>query len=177
MRTFFAVTITASLIVWNLAFALGAYHAVFYYRLFQIFVASSVLLVGSVLLHRSVRVQPWFQALLSIPLFWFVVHAIVPVTAATGAWHRVDQVLAWLTLASVPVTLLALVRIMVPDFFALPAVRLKALAIVIICLVAVAGFLVGHFNNHFTICRDYVVAGDNEPSDCRPTPGTPAPSP
>jgi hypothetical protein len=42
LRTFFATTIAASLLVWDLTFSLGAYHTVFYYRLFQILVASTV---------------------------------------------------------------------------------------------------------------------------------------
>jgi hypothetical protein len=177
LRAFFATTITASLVVWDLAFALGAYHAVFYYRLFQIFVVSTVLQIGSIMLHRSIRVRQWMRVVLCVPLAWFVVHAFAPVAVSTGAWRRVDQVLGWLTLAIVPVILLALVRIMVPGYFALPARRLKVLAVVIICVVAAAGFLVGQFNNHFTTCHDYVIAGDDEPADCRPTPGTPAPSP
>ncbi|HEY7176978.1 MAG TPA: hypothetical protein VH442_18860 [Micromonosporaceae bacterium] len=177
LRAFFATTIAASLLVWDLAYSLGAYHTVFYYRLFHIFVASTVLLIGSVVLRKDLRVRPWMRVLLAVPLTWFVARAIKPINEAGSALHDIDTTLTWLTLATVPFTLWALIRIMAPGLFGLPARRLKALTFLVITVIGLTGFFVGQFNNHFTTCHDYVVAGDNEPSDCRPTPGTPAPSP
>jgi hypothetical protein len=177
LRAFFATTIAASLLVWDLAYSLGAYHTVFYYRLFHIFVASTVLLIGSVVLRKDVRVRSWMRVLLAIPMAWFVARAIKPISEAGSALHVLDTTLTWLTLATVPFTLWALIRIMAPGLFGLPARRLKALAFLVITVIGLTGFFVGQFNNHFTTCHDYVVAGDDEPSNCRPTPGTPAPSP
>ncbi|HEU0237784.1 MAG TPA: hypothetical protein VFR11_00695 [Micromonosporaceae bacterium] len=176
-RAFFATTIAASLLIWDLAFALGAYHTVFYYRLFQIFVVSTVLLLGSIVLRREMRVWWWTRVVLCIPVLWFVLRGIAPIYRSTGPLHVIEQTLTWLTLATVPLTLWALVRVMAPGLFEMRARRVRALVIVIISVVAIAGFVVGQFNSHFTNCRDYVVAGDDEPSHCRPTPGTPAPSP
>jgi len=61
LRAFFASTIALSLVVRDLTLSLGAYHTVFYYRLFQILVASTVLLHGAVVLRRDVRVRPWMH--------------------------------------------------------------------------------------------------------------------
>jgi len=176
-RAFFATTIAASLLIWDLAFVLGAYHTVFYYRLFQIFVVSTVLLLGSIVLRHKMRVWWWTRVVLCIPVVWFVLRGIAPIYRSTGPLHVIEQTLTWLTLATVPLTLWALVRVMAPGLFEMRARRIRALVIVIISVVAIAGFVVGQFNSHFTTCRDYVVAGDDEPSKCRPTPGIPAPSP
>ena len=175
LRTFFATTIAASLLVWDLTFSLGAYHTVFYYRLFQILVASTVLLSGALVLRREVRVRPWMLALLTVPLLWFLNRAFAPFGRGSDANHVVDLILMGLTLASLPFTLVAIARILSPDYFALPARRLKAVAVAIIIFVGVAGFLVGQFNYEFTTCHDYVIAGDNEPSNCRNAPTTPPP--
>jgi hypothetical protein len=175
LRAFFATTIAASVLVWDLTFSLGAYHTVFYYRLFQILVASTVLLLGTVVLRRDVRVRPWTLAILAIPLLWFINRAVAPFGRGSDANHVVDTILIGLTLASLPFTLVALARILSPDYFALPALRLKAAAVAIIVLVGVAGFLVGQFNYVFTTCHEYVIAGNDTPSDCRNVPATPSP--
>jgi hypothetical protein len=176
LRAFFATTIGASLLVWDLAFSLGAYHTVFYYRLFQILVASTVLLVGAVVLHRDVKARPWMLALLAIPFLWLISRVVAPFGRGSDANHVVDLVLIGLTLASVPFTLWAVARILSPDYFELPAPRLKTAAVAIIVLVGVTGFLVGQFNYDFTTCHDYVIAGDDEPSNCHLAP-SPLPSP
>lgn len=55
LRGFFTATVSASLLAWSVTFPLGAYHAVFYSRLFQILVISIVLLLGSLALRREVK--------------------------------------------------------------------------------------------------------------------------
>jgi hypothetical protein len=164
-----------SLLVWDLTFSLGAYHTVFYYRLFQILVASTVLLLGALVLRRDVRVRPWTLAVLAIPLLWLVSRVVAPFGRGTEANHVLDLILIGLTLASVPFTLVALARILSPAYFALPARRLKAAAVAIIVLIGVTGFLVGQFNYEFTTCHEYVIAGDDEPGNCRNVPTTPPP--
>jgi len=175
LRAFFASTIAVSLLVWDLTFSLGAYHTVFYYRLFQILVASTVLLLGALVLRRDVRVRPWTLAVLAIPLLWLVSRVVAPFGRGTEANHVLDLILIGLTLASVPFTLVALARILSPAYFALPARRLKAAAVAIIVLIGVTGFLVGQFNYEFTTCHEYVIAGDDEPGNCRNVPTTPPP--
>jgi hypothetical protein len=174
LRAFFASTIAVSLLVWDLTFTLGAYHTVFYSWLFQILVASTVLLLGALVLRRDVRVRPWMLGVLAIPLLWLISRGVAPFGRGSDANHVVDLILIALTLASVPFTLIALARVLSPDYFELPARRLKAAAVAIIVLIGVTGFLVGQFNYEFTTCHEYDVAGNDEPSNCRMSP-TPSP--
>jgi hypothetical protein len=107
-----------------------------------------------------------------------VVRLFTPLGRSTGREHVLEYVLVGMTVASVPFVLWALARVMAPDYFALPGRRLKTASVVIVCLVATTGFLVGQFNYRFTTCHDYVIAGDDEPADCRPdTTPTPTPTP
>ena len=171
LRGFFATTITISLIVWDMAFALGAYHTVFYYRLTQVFVVSAVLLLGAVVLRRHLTVHPWMLAILSIPVVWLAWRLIVPVG---GHWHAVyrvvNAVLVGLVLLTLPITLWVVARIVAPEYFALSTVRLRLAGAAIIIVVAVAGFLTGQFNYHVFTCHEFVLAGDDTPSNCRQTP-------
>lgn len=166
LRAFFASAIAASLIAWDLTFTLGAYHTVFYSRLLQILVVSTVLLVGSIVLRRTIRVRPWTRALLSIPLLWLLVRLVAPLGRTSDAAHVLDATLIGLIVASVPLTLWAAARIVAPEYFELPTRRLKIAALSIVVLVALTGFLVGQFNYRFTTCHEYVVSGDNTPSNC-----------
>ena len=61
-------------------------------------------------------------------------------------------------------------RILSPDYFALPARRLKGAAVAIIVLIGVTGFWSDSSNYEFTTCHEYVLAGDDEPSNCRNVP-------
>jgi hypothetical protein len=167
LRAFFASTIAASLVVWDLSFTLGAYHTVFYSRLFQILVVSSVLLLGSVVLRRDVRVRPWTRVMLSIPLLWLAVRFVAPLGRTSHSGHVLDDILIGLIMVCVPFILWAAARIVAPDYFALPTRRLKIAALSIVVLVAVTGVLVGQFNFRFTTCHEYDVSGDNTPSNCR----------
>jgi hypothetical protein len=166
LRAFFATTLAASLLVWDLAYQLGAYHTVFYSRLFQVFVVSTVLLLGSIVLRHDVRVRKWSRVLLAVPMLWLLVRLIAEARHESQPQRVVDVVMGALTLASVPFILWAAARIVSPEYFQLQRRRLKATAVGIVAVVAVAGFLIGQFNYAFTTCQDYVVAGDNQPDNC-----------
>jgi hypothetical protein len=176
LRAFFATTLAGSLFLWEIAFALGAYHTVFYSRLFQILVVSTVLLLGSIVLRHTIEVRLWTRLLLALPLVWLINRWISPLGRDTQAGKVLDNVLVVLTVASVPFTMLALARIMAPDYFALAARRLKVAAVAIMVVVFLGGLLVGQFNYHVTECEQYVLAGDDLPANCRVTPGA-SPSP
>ena len=175
LRAFFASTIAASLLVWELAFDLGAYHTVFYSRLFQITVVASVLLIGSVALHKQIRVRPWMRAVLGVPLLWLVSRLVVGPGTREHAGRVFDDILIGLTVLSVPFILVAAARVMAPEFFTLPGRRMAVTSVLIVLLVGVSGVVVGQFNYRFTTCQEYVLAGDNLPNNCQPPP-PPAPS-
>jgi hypothetical protein len=169
LRGFFATTIGISLVVWDIAFALGAYHTVFYYRLMQICVVSAVLLLGALVLRRHLTVHPWMLTILSIPVVWLAWRLITPVG---GRWHDVyrvvDGVLVGLIVATLPLILLAVARILAPEYFALSTLRLRLAGAGIVLVVGIAGFLTGQFNDHVVTCQAFVLAGDDLPPNCRP---------
>lgn len=170
VRAFFAATLGAALLVWNLTFSLGAYHTVFYWRLFQIFVVATVLLLGAIVLRDSLRVRLWTMALLALPTLWVVVR-VIAFAGNADVQQAADLGLGILVVISMPFTLLAAARIVSPEYFALQGRRFKAIAVGIVAVVAIAGFLVGQFNYVFTTCQDYVVAGDNQPDNCNHSTG------
>jgi len=168
LRGFFATTLGISLLVWDLAFTFGAYRTVFYYRLLQICVVSTVLLLGALVLRRHLSVRPWMLAILSIPVIWLVWRLLAPVAGNwPPAYRAVEGILIGLTMLTLPVTLWAVLRILAPTYFELSTLRLRLAGLAIVAVVAVAGFLAGQFNNHFVTCESFVVAGDNQPRNCR----------
>ncbi|HZM78015.1 MAG TPA: hypothetical protein VFC19_20035 [Candidatus Limnocylindrales bacterium] len=170
LRAFLATTLAISLLVWDLAFTFGAYRTVFYYRLLQIFVVSIVLLLGALVLRRQLTVRPWMLAIVSIPVIWLVWRLLAP---AGGHWppvyRLVEGALVDLTLLTLPVTLWVVLRILAPNYFELSSLRLRLAGLAIVSVVAVAGFLTGQFNYHVITCESFVVAGDDQPSNCRRT--------
>jgi hypothetical protein len=175
LRAFFATTITLSVVVFRIAFELGAYHAVFYWRIMDIFVVSSVLLLGAAVVRSTIRVRPWMRVILAIPIVWLIARFVQPFGADSSAEHVLDLVLIGLSVAGLPVTLIAVARIVAPDYFTLPGRRLKIAALAIVAVLGVTGFLVGQFNYRFTSCQDYVTAGDDQPGNCHKPPSS-APS-
>jgi len=170
IRAFFAVTIAASVFVFDLTFTLGAYRTVFYSRLFEVLVVSTVLLLGTIVLRRFVHVRWWSKVLLAVPLVWFVQRMVRP-SGPPGTVARVlDDFLVGLTVASVPFMLLVVARVLAPEYFELPRRRFKIVAMLIVVLVAVGGLLVGLFNYRVTTCHDYDIAGDDTPANCRQQP-------
>jgi hypothetical protein len=167
LRAFLATTIGVSLPVWDLMFTLGAYHTVFYTRLFQIIVVSTILLCGALVLRRTVKVSLWMRALLSLPLLWLIARGLAPLGHGSHAAHVLDLVLSGIALATVPFTLWVVARILAPEYFALPGRRLKLAALAMVILVGATAFLVGQFNYEFTTCHDYQISGDTSPTDCR----------
>jgi hypothetical protein len=168
LRGFFATTLGISLLVWDLAFTLGAYHTVFYYRLTQIFVVSAVLLLGALVLRRSLTVRPWMIAILSIPVVWLAWRLLTPVGGFwPGVYRAIEVVLVGLVLATLPMTLWVVLRILAPDYFALSSVRLRLAGLAIVSFIALAAFLTGQFNYHVFSCRAFDVAGENLPPNCR----------
>lgn len=171
LRGFFATTLGISLLVWDLAFSLGAYHRVFYYRLLQIFVVSAVLLLGALVLRRHLTVRPWMLVILAIPVVWLAWRLSAPVGGRWPDVYRVvDAVLIGLVLLTLPITLWAVARIVAPDYFELSTLRLRLASAAIVLVVAVAGLLTGQFNDHVVTCQDFVIAGDDTPSNCLSTP-------
>jgi hypothetical protein len=177
LRAFFATTLAGSLFLWQIAFALGAYHTVFYSRLFAIVVVSTVMLLGSIVVRHTVKVRWWTRPALALPLVWLISRWLWPLGRGTRPAQFLDDILVGLTVASVPLTILAVARVMAPEYFALGARRLKVAAVIIMAIVFVGGVLTGQYNYRVTDCEQYILAGDDEPANCHAPPPSPSPSP
>lgn len=175
LRGFFASTLGASLIAFLLAFDLGAYDTVFYSRLLQLIVVSAVLLLGALALRRQITVRPWLLVGLGTPFAWLGFRLLAPVAPDDRWYHIADLVLIGLSLLSLPLTLWALARIIAPEYFALSTRRLRLTAVAIVLIVAAMGYLVGRFNYQILTCQEFLVAGDDTPANCRPSPSSPSP--
>ncbi len=178
LRGFFASTLAASLFAWDIAFTLGAYHTVFYSRLLQLLVVSTVLLVGALILRPAVRIRPWMAVALGIPLCWLTFRLFAPAGAGRDAYHRVDLVLIGATVAALPLTLWTVGNLVAPELFALPNRRYRLAAVLVVTLVTGVGWTVGRHNDTFLTCQEFLIAGDDTPSNCAdPPPPSPVPSP
>lgn len=174
LRGYFASTLGASLFAWDITFTLGAYHTVFYARLMQLLVVSTVLLLGALVLRREVQVLPWMVGLQALPLTWLVWRLLAPIAGTDTVYHIVDFTLIGLILVTLPLTLWVIARLLAPDYFALSTRRLRLSAVVIVGVIALTGLLVGWFNYRFITCADFVVAGDFTPQNCRQLPPPPS---
>jgi hypothetical protein len=112
--------------------------------------------------------------LLAVPLLWLVANLITPFGRSSHAGSVLNTVLVIASIASVPFTMWAVTRVMLPDYFALPQRRLKVAVVAIVVLIALVGLLVGHFNYRVTTCQQYVVAGNDTPPNCHNGPTSPA---
>jgi hypothetical protein len=166
---FFAITTAGSLYVWNVAFTFGAYHTLFYHHRQQLFVVALVVLLGSLVMHRQLRIRPWLLTPFAPPLLIVMLRLVFPVNhriRQAFAVQVADRVLVVATVAVLPFVIWILARLLAPDYFTLPSRRAKIAVVAIISAVAVLGFAVGRLNTHFLTCEDFQIAGDDEPKGC-----------
>ncbi|WP_074315597.1 hypothetical protein [Micromonospora cremea] len=162
---FYAIASGASLYAWDVAFTLGTHRTIFYYRRQELFVLSLVVLLSAVLLRRRVHTHRWILLLFLPPIALLLLRLAVP--HPLGDVGRIaDQVLNVAALAVVPFVTAILLRLLAPRYFTLPGLRLKLTVAAIVATVALAGFLVGNFNYRFVTCADFIVAGEEPPSNC-----------
>ncbi|MFX4292105.1 hypothetical protein [Streptomyces bohaiensis] len=166
LRGFFAVTVSAALVGWDLAFTWGAYGTVFYNRTTQLLVLSLVVLLGRWALRQQVREHGWVTFLFALPALWVVFRLLAPVIAPGRAFEVVDGVLTGAMVLSLPLVLWVVARLLAPGYFALPQRRMRVASVVIVAVVSAVGLVVGAWNDHFFTCADFRVAGDYPPPGC-----------
>jgi hypothetical protein len=165
---FYAITFGASLFAWDLAFDLGTHRTIFYYRRQELFVLSLVVLLSALLLRRRVHTHPWVLLFFLPPLVFQLARLVIPHPHGEVI-ATVDRVLAVATIAVVPVVAAIVVRLLAPNYAALPGRRLKVIVVAIVATVALLGFLTGYFNDHFLTCEDFIVAGEDPAPNCTHT--------
>lgn len=160
--------VTLGMLTWPIAFNLGAYGEVLYDDIFQLVVASSVLLVVAIV--NPVYGRPWrlvVWAALAAPLAWLLAAGFVVGSTSDAIEQPFFAVwLALIALVSVPLTLRLLVDLLTPELARAASRRTTRLVVALVACVGLVGFVVGREHPRFMTCADFAVAGAFEPDDC-----------
>jgi hypothetical protein len=166
---FFAIAIGGSLYAWDVAFTFGVHHALVYHRRHELFVVSLVVLLGGLIMRRRVQIRPWLLALFTPPLLLVLVQLAFPVNHSGALVRVIAHILVVTTVAVLPVVIWVVARLLAPQYFTLPDRRAKVGVIAVVAFVALLGYALGQFNDHFLTCEDFQVAGDAPPKSCAHT--------
>ena len=161
---------TLGMLTWPIAFNLGAYGEVLYEDIFQIVVASSILLVVTLVRPAYRRPWSWLVSLaLAAPLAWFAAAAMIA-GSTSEAMEEPVFVLALVIIAviSVPLTLQLLIGLFTPELTQTRSRRLTFSVVAIVVAVGLVGFTFGRNNDRFMRCLDFAIAGAAEPENCAP---------
>lgn len=160
--------VTLGMIVWPIAFNIGAYGEIFYENVFKLVVAASILLV--IIVVNDVYRAPWnwiVRAALASPLLWLLVAAYVVGSTSEAQDRPVFMVwLVTILVVSVPLTLQLLVDMSMPELSRAGSRRITASIVAVVAMVGAVGFVVGRDHPRFMTCADFAIAGSTEPDDC-----------
>jgi hypothetical protein len=167
----FAVAIvTMSLVIWPIAFNLGAYGVVFYEDIFLFLVVATAGLAVSLLSAHMTGGQRWYVNLaLAAPLIWFVLAAVFTDSTADAATNPILGTLALaIAVVSIPTVLWLMTELFAPGFRRYENRRLLIGGLVVLLAMAGGGYIVGANNDFFLTCDDFKVAGSDTPQNCDP---------
>ncbi|WP_371170834.1 hypothetical protein [Aliiroseovarius sp. 2305UL8-7] len=162
--TFYFACIGLTLATWRISFTLGAYGEVFYGDILAIWFVSITALIASFVLGRNIDTGRYLT-------WWGVVLMLLPTVVMTAAiWSpdvsSLQTILPWLLVPSIPYIAYILFSVAAPEAVELHDRRLFYWLIAILLLVNVISYFVGAFNYAFLSCEDFIVAGDEAPSNC-----------
>lgn len=165
--------VTISIVIWPIAFNLGAYGVVFYEDIFLFVVVATAGLAVSLLASPKTGGQRWYvNVALVAPLVWFALAATFTDSTADAATNPILGPLALATaIVSLPAALRLMIEMFVPGFRSYESRRLLVGGLVVLIGMAGAGYLVGANNDFFLTCADFKVAGSDEPENCDPGSG------
>lgn len=165
---FAIAVVTISLVVFPIAFNLGAYGQVFYEDIFRFVVAATAGLGVSLLANPYTGWQRWFtNAALGAPALWLLLAATVTDSVGDAATNPILGTAALVIgIVSIPTVLRMLIDMFVPGFRAYTDRRLLGGGLAIVVVIAVAGFVIGANNDRFLTCDDFKVAGSDLPKNC-----------
>ena len=170
-RVFVLAAVAISLSVWEIAFTLGTFETVFFDKIFAVWVASSAALLASFFIpapEGRTNLVAWRgRAVLFLPSSWVAVE-LTMFGSLVGPGIDAASVLigAASILLALPYTLYILVVTIVPDVDNLRSPRLVAALVGIVLTVAGMGYAVGRNHQVFLTCRDFVVSGNDVPTNC-----------
>ena len=161
IRTFVLVSTPAALAAWQVGFELGAFDVIAYRRIFAVFVVSTVVLIATFIAPDSgFATTTWSRLILSLPL----VYIAADVTLLTNS-RFITTLLSGAILLTSPYIVWVAARLMGFEIFTLER-REQVGAIILVMGIGILGWYVGHSNNHFLTCRDFVRMGDFKPANC-----------
>jgi hypothetical protein len=110
-------SMTLGLLTWPIAFNLGAYGEVLYDDVFRVLVASSILLVITLVNPAYPQPLNWLVSIaLAAPLIWFVAASAIAGSTSEAMEEPVFVVaLAAIALVSVPITLRLMIHLFTPE--------------------------------------------------------------
>jgi hypothetical protein len=65
-----------------------------------------------------------------------------------------------------PIVFRVALRLVPPDYFAIPNLRLKTMSLAIMLVLATLGYAVGELSYRFLSCSEFAVSGNDLPTDC-----------
>jgi hypothetical protein len=166
LRAYLTTTLIASAYIFDTAFRLGAYHAIYYSQLQHVAVFSLVILIAVAFIRRQARVHYSVMALFAVPVAVFFFRLATPTKHSAGAGHVIDNVLVILNAIVTPIILWVIARLLAPDYFGLHSRRLKITVAATLTIVAAIGYTSGRFNYRTLTCQDFITAGDKPPANC-----------
>ena len=87
-------------------------------------------------------------------------------TAAGTRPGTIDTAFSVVILLLFPISFWIVLRIVAPEYFAIPNLRLKIASTVIVPAIAGLGFAVGEFKPHWLTCDEFKISGNDLPADC-----------
>lgn len=167
---FAIAVVTISLVVFPIAFNLGAFRQVFYDDIFRFVVAATAGLGVSILADPySGQRRVLANAALAAPALWLLLALVFADSTADAATDPILGPLALLVaVVSIPTVLRMLIDMFVPGFRSYTNRRLLFGGLAVVVLVAASGLLIGRNNHWFLTCADFKVAGSDQPENCDP---------
>jgi hypothetical protein len=148
------------------AFNLGAFHTLFFARKHQLSVVLFVVVLGVIVLRRQVHVHWWLLLILATPMIWILFRLLVPPDSANRTLDTIDSVFLVAMVMLYPIVFWIVLRLVAPDYFAIPNLRLKIMSVVIVLVLATLGYAMGELNYRFLSCSEFAVSGNDLPADC-----------
>jgi len=167
---FAIAVVTISLLVFPIAFNLGAYSQVFYEDVFRFVVAATAGLGVSVLATPYTGWRRWFtNAALGAPALWLLLASVFTDSIADATTNPVLGPTALVVgIVSVPTVLGMLIDMFVPGFRSYTDMRLLFGGLTVVVAIAASGYYVGANNDRFLTCDDFKIAGSDQPENCAP---------
>lgn len=166
VRNYYITLIATALATWTLAFNYGAYNTVFFRSLLAIWVLSSVVFLGTIILPKHERPLGTAQLIgLLLPTLWVVSFFISPDRLGESNYQIIDTIITFITMLSLPNLGYAILIITQGETLRLPLRMIFAMVLIVIA-VFVAGFWMGANHPRFLTCQEFTVAGDFAPENC-----------